>query len=114
MSARDAVHGSTAENTCCSRTRRAINCVYCPPKSNTTTPPRSELGFLCSPCSCNLAPLVIRYPPSLHTRPSSLLTSNTLIVAHKLHTALPLSLPISNALSFRAKRADFLFRVQFL
>ncbi len=50
MSAMDAVHGSTAENTCCSRTRRAINCVYCPPKSSTTTPPRSEFGLIVSSC----------------------------------------------------------------
>src|SRR5271170_4694359 len=35
-----AVHGKTAENTCCSRIRRAINCVYCPPKSSTTIPCR--------------------------------------------------------------------------
>ena len=36
-----AVQGRIALNTCCSRIRRAINCVYCPPKSNTTMPPRS-------------------------------------------------------------------------
>src|SRR5579863_751348 len=35
-----AVHGRTAENTCCSRMRRAISCVYCPPKSRTTIPCR--------------------------------------------------------------------------
>src|SRR5271170_2896965 len=35
-----AVHGKTAENTCCSRIRRAISCVYCPPKSRTTIPCR--------------------------------------------------------------------------
>src|SRR5271154_4447429 len=35
-----AVHGKTAENTCCSRMRRAISCVYCPPKSSTTIPCR--------------------------------------------------------------------------
>src|ERR1700728_1402953 len=33
-----AVHGSTAEKTCCSRTRRAMSCVYWPPKSSTTMP----------------------------------------------------------------------------
>src|SRR5271163_5078796 len=33
-----AVHGKTAEKTSCSRIRRAINCVYCPPKSRTTIP----------------------------------------------------------------------------
>src|SRR3981081_1202612 len=36
-----AVQGKIALNTCCSRIRRAINCVYCPPKSSTTIPPRS-------------------------------------------------------------------------
>src|ERR1019366_5100043 len=36
-----AVQGRIALNTCCSRIRRAINCVYCPPKSSTTIPPRS-------------------------------------------------------------------------
>src|SRR5256884_2618391 len=30
--------------------RRAINCVYCPPKSSTTTPPSS--AFILPPCSC--------------------------------------------------------------
>ena len=35
-----AVHGRIAENTCCSRMRRAISCVYCPPKSRTTIPCR--------------------------------------------------------------------------
>src|SRR5713101_2095713 len=43
------VHGRTAENTCCSRMRRAISCVYCPPKSSTTTPPSS--AFILPPCS---------------------------------------------------------------
>src|SRR6202040_2441574 len=98
MSAMEDVHGKTAENTCCSRTRRAISCVYCPPKSNTTTPPRSELGFLCSSCSCNLAPLVIRYPPSL---PRGLAHCPQAIhrhsepIADKQHTAWRLSLPTS-------------------
>src|SRR6185312_4928619 len=31
-----AVQGRTTENTFCSRTRRAINCEYCAPKSRTT------------------------------------------------------------------------------
>src|SRR5271163_5221812 len=35
-----AVQGKIAENTCCSRIRRAISCVYCPPKSSTTIPCR--------------------------------------------------------------------------
>src|SRR5579862_88661 len=35
-----------ALKTCCSRTRRAINWVYWPPKSSTTTPPNSDLGLL--------------------------------------------------------------------
>src|SRR5712664_3610892 len=30
--------------------RRAISCVYCPPKSSTTTPPSS--AFILPPCSC--------------------------------------------------------------
>src|SRR6185437_2214800 len=38
ISSIDAVHGRIAENTCCSRIRRAISCVYCPPKSRTTIP----------------------------------------------------------------------------
>src|ERR1700687_4510189 len=38
-----AVQGRMALNTCCSRIRRAISCVYCPPKSSTTIPPRSLL-----------------------------------------------------------------------
>src|SRR5580704_9205116 len=36
-----AVHGRIALKTCCSRILRAISCEYCPPKSNTTMPPRS-------------------------------------------------------------------------
>src|SRR5215470_18427681 len=55
-----AVNGSTDENTCCSRTRRAISCVYCPPKSITTTPPNSDLGLLASSVIC--APLAINSP----------------------------------------------------
>src|SRR5256885_6164263 len=39
------VQGRMAENTCCSRMRRAINCVYCPPKSRTTMPPRSFMSL---------------------------------------------------------------------
>src|ERR1700744_1726191 len=54
------VHGSTAENTCCSRTRRAISCVYCPPKSITTTPPNSDFGLCTSSFIC--APLAISSP----------------------------------------------------
>src|SRR5580704_183624 len=44
-----AVQGRIALNTCCSRIRRAINCVYCPPKSNTTMPPRSLMISSTSP-----------------------------------------------------------------
>src|SRR4029077_17029937 len=40
ISSSEAVHGRIAENTSCSRMRRAINCVYWPPKSRTTTPCR--------------------------------------------------------------------------
>src|SRR5258707_15612602 len=36
ISSSEAVHGSTAEKTFCSRMRRAINCVYCAPKSRMT------------------------------------------------------------------------------
>jgi hypothetical protein len=100
MSAIEEVHGKTAENTRCSRTRRAINCVYCPPKSNTTTPPRSEFGFLCS--SCTLTTLVIAAPALA-------------LPKHLAHDATrSRSLHASNTLLFRAKRADFFFRVQFL
>src|SRR5712692_3909039 len=49
ISSSEDVHGRTAENTCCSRMRRAISCVYCPPKSSTTTPPSS--AFILTPCS---------------------------------------------------------------
>src|SRR5438445_13503480 len=54
MSCTLAVHGTIALNTCCSRMRRPINCVYWPPKSNTTTPPSSDFGFVFS--FCNLTP----------------------------------------------------------
>src|SRR5579871_6459664 len=37
-----------AEKTCCSRIRRAMSCVYCPPKSSTTIPPSSVLGMVLS------------------------------------------------------------------
>src|SRR5271170_3518885 len=40
ISSSEAVHGRIAEKTCCSRIRRAINCVYWPPKSSTTIPCR--------------------------------------------------------------------------
>src|SRR6202048_5514030 len=56
------VHGRTEEKTCCSRTARAMSCVYWPPKSRTTTPPRSELGR--SWCCCIWTPLDI-VPPFL-------------------------------------------------
>src|SRR5216684_240392 len=52
------VHGRTEEKTCCSRMRRAMSCVYWPPKSRTTTPPRSEFGRSCW-CCCIWAPLDI-------------------------------------------------------
>src|SRR5277367_3589297 len=50
-----AVHGKIAENTCCSRIRRAISCVYCPPKSSTTIPCR----VLTVPpaCCCTAVPV---------------------------------------------------------
>src|SRR5262249_45024383 len=48
ISSRLAVHGTIALNTCCSRMRRAISCVYCPPKSSTTTPPSSDFGLVWS------------------------------------------------------------------
>src|SRR5580658_3638240 len=60
-----AVHGRIAENTCCSRMRRAISCVYCPPKSRTTIPCR----VLTVPpaCCCAAVALVhaIQSPPWL-------------------------------------------------
>src|SRR6267154_465246 len=46
----EVVHGRTWETTSCSRMRRAINWVYCPPKSSTTTPPSS--ASILPPCSC--------------------------------------------------------------
>src|SRR2546423_14232147 len=46
----EVVHGRIEEKTCCSRMRRAMSWVYWPPKSRTTTPPRSELGLVCSGC----------------------------------------------------------------
>src|SRR5262249_44644497 len=48
ISSRLAVHGTIALNTCCSRMRRPISCVYCPPKSSTTTPPSSDFGLVWS------------------------------------------------------------------
>src|SRR6202042_1195249 len=56
-----AVHGSTAEKTCCSRTRRAMSCVYWPPKSSTTMPclgleTRLSLSF-CKGSFCDAAPV---------------------------------------------------------
>src|SRR5262245_27716011 len=50
ISARLALQGRMELNTCCSRIRRAINCVYCPPKSSTTTPPNSDFGFVLTVC----------------------------------------------------------------
>src|ERR1019366_3629960 len=46
-----AVQGRMALNTCCSRIRRAINCVYCPPKSSTTMPPHSLIAAIRSQSS---------------------------------------------------------------
>src|SRR5512142_1484450 len=37
ISSTDAVCGITSEYTCASRTRRAISCAYCAPKSTTST-----------------------------------------------------------------------------
>src|SRR2546430_12938001 len=51
------VHGRMALKTFCSRILRAMSCVYWPPKSSTTTPPRSDCGFRCS--SCSFAPVVM-------------------------------------------------------
>src|ERR1700730_17830835 len=47
---KDELHGSTAEQTCCSRMRAAISCLYWHPKSRTTTPPRSEVGLWSGVC----------------------------------------------------------------
>src|SRR5258706_14784514 len=63
ISSRVVVHGRTEEKTCCSRMRRAMSCVYLPPKSRTTTPPRSGVGRFWCLC-CNWAPLDI-VPPFL-------------------------------------------------
>src|SRR5208337_3416888 len=61
------VHGNIALNTCCSRTRRAINWVYCPPKSSTTIPPCSVFIFPCPiPCAFSrVVPCVIFAAPSI-------------------------------------------------
>src|SRR5271156_2402173 len=65
-----AVQGRIAENTCCSRMRRAIRCVYCPPKSRTTMPCRvltmPPAFSLCSPDLTGAAPLPeVIVPPRL-------------------------------------------------
>src|SRR6516164_3044342 len=78
-SSSEVVHGRIAENTPCSLTRRAINCVYCPPKSSTTIPPCSAFrvgpGFrVCrarasvSPGSCAICP----FPAFIPVAPSIL------------------------------------------
>src|ERR1700730_16115983 len=41
-SSSEAVHGNTTEKTFCSRMRRAINCVYCAPKSRMTIDSTSD------------------------------------------------------------------------
>src|SRR5208283_1491553 len=69
------VHGNIALNTCCSRTRRAINWVYCPPKSSTTTPPCSVFIFPCSiprPALCSVPCFIFAAPsiPSPHSPPA--------------------------------------------
>src|SRR5215469_2237649 len=77
------VHGRIAENTPCSLTRRAINCVYCPPKSSTTIPPCSAFsvgpGFrVCrarasvSPDSCAICP----FPTFIPAEPSILASTS--------------------------------------
>src|SRR5271165_2309531 len=60
ISSNEELQGRTAENTCCSRMRRAMSCVYWPPKSRTTTPPTSEFGFACA--SLIVAPVAIGSP----------------------------------------------------
>src|SRR5206468_2952826 len=47
-----ALQGRTAEKTFCSRTRRAISCEYCAPKSRTTIDWVSTDEFLKSEVSC--------------------------------------------------------------
>ena len=44
-SSSEAVHGRTTEKTFCSRMRRAINCVYCAPKSRMTIDGTTEDGL---------------------------------------------------------------------
>src|SRR5260370_36893367 len=46
------LQGRTAEKTCCSRTRRAISCEYCAPKSRTTIDWVSTNEFLRSSLPC--------------------------------------------------------------
>src|SRR5947208_14939335 len=47
-----ALQGRTTEKTFCSRTRRAISCEYCAPKSRTTIDWASTDEFLRSPVQC--------------------------------------------------------------
>src|SRR5580704_16295791 len=55
ISSIEAVQGTMAENTCCSRMRRAISWVYCPPKSRTTIPWRALTMPPASPSPPDLA-----------------------------------------------------------
>src|SRR5580693_8397815 len=64
-----AVHGRIAENTCCSRMRRAISCVYCPPKSSTTIPPSSVLGTIVAVTPVAALALAAIMPPLLEVLP---------------------------------------------
>src|SRR5579885_3348302 len=61
ISSTEALQGRMAEKTCCSRMRRAMSCVYCPPKSRTTTPPRSV--SMAPPCSSVCRAAVSIKPP---------------------------------------------------
>src|SRR5229473_4285012 len=50
--------------------RLAINCVYCPPKSSTTTPPSSDFGFCLT--LCIFGSPVIAVPASRRSAPRSI------------------------------------------
>src|SRR6516162_6796484 len=76
ISSSEVVHGKIAENTPCSLTRRAISCVYCPPKSSTTIPPCSARNGGTAFCACRssaqplprASPSFSTFHPSLHFR----------------------------------------------
>src|SRR6185437_7048367 len=63
-----AVQGRTTEKTFCSRTRRAISCEYCAPKSKTTIDWDSTDEFLKSEVPCKSTEMG-RVAAGVHARP---------------------------------------------